>query len=154
MRCSVPRPLFEVNDLRVAVFDAELFVRDVPGPVTDAGERLSPGWVEVLPGMSFSVESGEVLALVGESASGKSLALMGGFSLLSQGSRVLGGQTRFDDAIFLPDGETAVSDSKQSRQERKESRIAGTVVADYSNDRWPKIVGTRAGFMFQNPIGS
>jgi ABC-type dipeptide/oligopeptide/nickel transport system ATPase component len=114
----------------------------------------SPGWVELLPGMSFSVQSGEVLALVGESVSGKSLALMGGFSVLAQGSRVLGGQTRFEDAMFLPGGETVVSDSKQSRQERKESRIAGTVVADYSNDRWAKIVGTRIGFMFQNPIRS
>ena len=157
------QPLFEVKHLRVAAFDAELShaafdsersVGDITGPMTDAGEELSPGWVEVLPDMSFSVESGEVLALVGESGSGKSLALMGGFSLLSQGTRVLGGQTRFEDATFLPGGETAFSDSKRSRQQRKESRVAGTVVADYSDDRWATIVGTRIGFMFQNPVGS
>ena len=82
-------PLFEVTHLRVAAFDAELSVGDVPGPVTDAGEHLSPGWVEVLPDMSFSIDSGEVLALVGESGSGKSLALMGGFSLLAPGTRFL-----------------------------------------------------------------
>lgn len=157
------QPLFEVSHLRVAAFDAELSHTafdsgrshgDITGPVTDAGEQLAPGWVEVLPDMSFSVDSGEVLALVGESGSGKSLALMGGFSLLSPGTRVLGGQTRFEDATFLPGGETVSSDTKRSRKQRKESRVAGTVVADYSDDRWTKIVGTRIGFMFQNPIGS
>jgi oligopeptide/dipeptide ABC transporter ATP-binding protein len=159
----VSQPLFEVRHLRVAAFDAELSyaafdsessLGDISGPLTDAGEILSPGWVEVLPDMSFSVMSGEVLALVGESGSGKSLALMGGFSLLSQETRVLGGQTRFGDVTFLPGGETAVSDSKRSRRQRKESRVAGTVVADYSDDEWAKIVGTRIGFVFQNPIGS
>ena len=157
------QPLFEVSHLRVAAYDAELSiasfdsgrsVHDGHSPVTDAGEYLSPGWVEVLPDMSFSVRSGEVLALVGESGSGKSLALMGGFSLLSQGTRVLGGSTRFEDATFLPGGGIAVSDSKRSRKQRKESRVAGTVVADYADDRWAKVVGTRVGFMFQNPVGS
>jgi len=42
--------------------------------------------------------------LVGESASGKSLARMGGFSLLSPGARVIGGKTRFRDVTFFPDG--------------------------------------------------
>jgi oligopeptide/dipeptide ABC transporter ATP-binding protein len=159
----VSLPLFEVRHLRVAAYDAELSFaafdagRDVTGhvpPATDAGEQLSPGWVEVLPDMSFSVESGEVLALVGESGSGKSLALLGAFSLLSQGTRVLGGQTRFENATFLPGGETIASDSRVSRRQRKESRVAGTVVADYSDDDWAKVVGTRIGFMFQNPVGS
>ena len=73
------RPLFEVSHLRVAAYDAEVSasalgsessLRDAPGPVTDVGEHLSPGWAEVLPDMSFSAHSGEVLALVGESGSG------------------------------------------------------------------------------------
>ena len=59
------RPLCDLAHLRVAAFDAELSARNVPGPATDAGEQLSPGWVEVLPDMSFSVDDGEVLALVG-----------------------------------------------------------------------------------------
>jgi oligopeptide/dipeptide ABC transporter ATP-binding protein len=104
--------------------------------------------------MSFSVDSGEVLALVGESGSGKSLALMGGFSLLAPGTRVLGGQTRFEGTTFLPGGETAFTDTKRSRKQRKESRVAGTIVSDYDNDAWTKVVGTRIGFMFQNPVGS
>lgn len=68
----MPPPLFEVDHLRVAAFDGELAhaafdsgrsAADVGGPVTDAGEQMSPGWVEVLPDMSFSVDDGEVLAL-------------------------------------------------------------------------------------------
>ena len=82
------RPLFEVVDLRVAVFDQDRALRGIPGPTTELGEKLGDGWVEVLPGISFSVDEGEVLALIGESASGKSLALMGGFGLLSPGARV------------------------------------------------------------------
>ncbi|GMQ97878.1 MAG: ABC transporter ATP-binding protein [Acidimicrobiia bacterium] len=151
----MPRPLFEVKDLRVAVFDQERSMRDQPGPVTDAGEGLSSGWVDVVPGISFSVLPGEVLALVGESASGKSLALMGGFSLLSPGARVIGGKTRFRDVTFHPDGSDPSDGSKKSqRRRRKQSRTAGTVVADYRNPAWAEAVGTDIGFMFQNPIGS
>jgi len=151
----VPQPLFEVTGLRVAVFDQDRSMSGEPGPETDAGEVLSSGWTEVLPGISFSVEPGEVLALVGESASGKSLALMGGFSLLSPGARVIGGTTRFKDVTFFPDGSDPSDRSKKSsRRRRKQSRTAGTVVADYGNPAWAKAVGTDIGFMFQNPIGS
>ncbi len=148
------RPLFEVTDLRVAVFDSDRAVRDAPGPITDAGESLAPGWVEVLPGVSYSVQPGEVLALVGESASGKSLALMGGFSLLLPGSRVIGGETRYKDVTFRPGGSLGVSKAKRSRKQRKESAMAGTVVADYHDDAWAYAVGTDIGFIFQDPIGS
>ena len=150
----MPRPLFEVIDLRIAVFDADRAVEGIGGPTTDAGEELSPGWVEVVPRLSFSVESGEVLALVGESASGKSLALMGGFSLLSPGARVIGGETRYKDVIFRPGGSVDVSNSRRSRKRRRESRVAGTVIADYDDDAWARTVGTEIGFIFQNPIGS
>jgi len=149
------RPLFEVKNLRVAVFDQERSLGDEPGPETDGGEVLSSGWVEIVPSISFSVQPGEVLALVGESASGKSLALMGGFSLLSPGARVIGGKTRFREVTFFPDGSDPSDGSKKSgRRQRKQSRTAGTVVADYRNAAWAEAVGTDIGFMFQNPIGS
>jgi ABC-type dipeptide/oligopeptide/nickel transport system ATPase component len=46
--------------------------------------------VEVLGDASYGVHEGEVLGLVGESASDKSLILMGSFGLLSSGARVIG----------------------------------------------------------------
>lgn len=150
----MPPSLFEVNDLRVAVFDADRAVRDVPGPVTDAGEQLSPGWVEVLPGVSFAVGEGEVLALIGESASGKSLALMGGFGLLAPGARVIGGEVRYAGHAFRPGGALPNAERKRSRKERKMARVSGTVIADYGDDEFARLVGTEVGFVFQNPIGS
>ncbi|MCL1597725.1 MAG: ABC transporter ATP-binding protein, partial [Actinomycetia bacterium] len=148
------RPLFEVVDLRVAVFDADRAVEGVPGPTTDSGEDLPPGWVEVIPRLSFSVEPGEVLAIVGESASGKSLALMGGFALLSPGSRVIGGEARYKDTTFRPGGSLDVSSSRGARKRRREARLAGTVIADDGDESWAHVMGAEIGFIFQNPIGS
>ena len=150
----MPRPLFEVTDLRVAVFDTDHAAQGVLGPITDTGEELDPGWVEVVPALSFSVEPGEVLAIVGESASGKSLALMGGFALLSPGTRVIGGDTRYKDVTFRPGGDVDVSDSRGSRKRRREARLAGTVVADDGNEAWARAMGREIGFIFQNPVGS
>ncbi len=147
-------PLFEVKDLRVAVVDPGVRLDDAVRPVTDTGEVLPEGWVEAIPGISYSVQPGEVLALIGESASGKSLALMGAFSLLGAGSRVIGGVATYKDVTFRPGGEIDVSDSKRSRRGRRESRIAGTVISEYDNDAWANAVGVEIGFMFQNPIAS
>ena len=147
-------PLFEVRDLRVAVFDADRAVQGEPGPVSDAGERLGDGWVEVLCSVSFSVDKGRVLALIGESASGKSLALMGGFGLLAHGARVIGGSAIYAGHEYKPGGTTDKPASKRSRKERKQARQSGTVASDYFDQDWSLLIGTEVGFMFQNPIGS
>jgi oligopeptide/dipeptide ABC transporter ATP-binding protein len=143
-----------VRDLRVAVFDPDRALAGVRGPVAETGEQLSDGWVEVLPGISYGVDEGEVLALIGESASGKSLALMGAFGLLSPGARVIGGEVRYRDVTFRPGGKVGEATSKRTRKQRKQARVAGTVIADYTDAEWPRIVGSEVGFMFQNPIGS
>ncbi|MEN8040643.1 MAG: ABC transporter ATP-binding protein [Actinomycetota bacterium] len=148
------QPLFEVEDLRIAVADSRRHGSDIPGPVTDDGEELGSGWVEVIPGASYSVRQGEVLGLVGESASGKSLMLMGAFGLLSSGARVIGGTTRYSGQEYKPFHPWQGEDDEPSRRERKQRRIAGTAVARYTDDAWAKLVGTDVGFMFQNPIGS
>ena len=97
--------LFAVDALRVAVVDQDTAVRgDRVPPVTDDGLALAPGWVEVIPRASFGVDAGEVLALIGESASGKSLTLLGAFGLLPEGARAIGGTTTFDGKRFLPAG--------------------------------------------------
>lgn len=150
----MPQPIFEVDALRVAVFDADRAIGLTPGPVAETGEELANGWVEVLRGISFSVNEGEVLALIGESASGKSLALMGGFGLLAQGARAIGGTTRYRGHEIKPGGSTEKPHSAKSRKERKQARVAGTVIADYMDDEWQRLIGTEVGFMFQNPVGS
>jgi oligopeptide/dipeptide ABC transporter ATP-binding protein len=150
----VSRPLFEVKDLRVAVADDRHAMAGGDGPVTDDGEQLGSGWVELLSGVSFSVDEGEVLALVGESASGKSLMLMGAFGLLSSGARVIGGTSIYHGHAYQPFHPWYGEDDKRSRKEKKQRRIAGTAVAAYTDSEWARLVGTEVGFMFQNPLGA
>ena len=150
----MPQPRFEVDGLRIAVFDADRAKAGIAGPVSDAGEPLGEGWVEVIRGMSYSVHDGEVLALIGESASGKSLALMGGFGLLAPGARVIGGTTRIGGHTYRPGGSVAKPAEKRSRKERKRAKTASTVIGDYDDPEFARLVGTDVGFIFQNPIGS
>jgi oligopeptide/dipeptide ABC transporter ATP-binding protein len=150
----VPRPLFEVDGLRIAVFDQDRSHHGVPGPVTETGEELPGGWVEVIGGLSYHVHEGEVLALIGESASGKSLALMGAFGLLAPGARVIGGEVRYGGRVYKPGGRPLGPDEKRSRKDRKEARVSGTVIADYGDDEFARLIGTQVGFVYQNPIGS
>jgi oligopeptide/dipeptide ABC transporter ATP-binding protein len=150
----VPPPLFEVRDLRIAVFDQDRVLAGVRGPITETGEQLDDGWVEVITGVSFGVAEGEVLSLIGESASGKSLALMGGFGLLAPGARVIGGEVRLAGRAYKPGGRIKPPGEKRTRKERKEAKLAGTVVADYADDEFARVMGTEVGFVYQNPIGS
>jgi dipeptide transport system ATP-binding protein len=122
------------------------------GPVTDDGEQLGSGWVELLPGVSYSVDEGEVFALVGESASGKSLMLMGAFGLLSSGARVIGGMSIYRGHEYQPLHPWRGEDDERSRKEKKQRRIAGTAIASYTDNEWARLVGTEVGFMFQNPV--
>jgi oligopeptide/dipeptide ABC transporter ATP-binding protein len=141
------------TDLAVsdAAFDAK---RDgFDGPVTDSGEALAQGWVEVIPGVSLSLQAGESLALVGESASGKSLILMGGFGLLAPGARVIGGEARFGDLTYRPGG-APYDPTKRSRKDRERAEKAGTVLEDLGDEDWAYAIGTDVGFLFQNPVGS
>jgi len=152
------QPLFEVTNLRVAVFDPDRAIAGLPGPVLDSGEELAPGWVEVIPSLSYSVDEGESLAMVGESASGKSLTLMGAFGLLSPGAKVIGGTTRYGELTNQPAGDVRDPAEKLTRKERKEQkrkvRVAGTVMDEHGDEEWAEMMGTDVGFLFQNPIGA
>lgn len=160
--------LFVVENLRIAVADQDTAVRgaqsafrtpvgDRPPPITDDGLAMEAGWVEVIPGISFGVDPGEVLAIIGESASGKTLSLLGAFGLLPSGAVAIGGVTRYADHVFSPAGitETDAPDTRRSRRARKRrSEVAGTFLADDPDEHWRRVMGTEIGFLFQDPIAA
>jgi oligopeptide transport system ATP-binding protein len=148
------RKLFDVRNLRIAVNDQGAAMRgDREPPLSDVGTLLPHGWVEAIPGVSYGVDAGETLALIGESASGKSLMLLGAFGLLPDGTLALGGTTRYRDATFEPGGRSNEDERPLSRRERRQLRRAGTVMTD-ADPAWARAVATEIGFLFQNPIAA
>ena len=146
--------LFDVRDLRVAVNDQAAAVRgDREPPTNSQGQRLAYGWVEAVPCASYAVDAGETLALIGESASGKSLMLLGAFGLLPGGTRALGGTTTYRNVTFEPGGRRDEQQRPLSRRERRRLRRAGTVLDD-ADPEWARALATGIGFLFQNPIAS
>lgn len=69
--------------------------------------RVAYGGKEILRGVSFSVERGEILIIVGKSGSGKSTILKAIGGLLGKGGKIIGGKIFFDgkDITNLPDDE-------------------------------------------------
>ena len=100
-------PLFVVDGLEIAI-------------------RRDQEWRTVVRGASLSVERGETLALVGESASGKSLIALGAMNLLAPGAEVQGGKVRFE----------------------------GEALADLDDRDWRLLVGMGIGVLFQDAIGA
>lgn len=100
-------PLLEVDDLR-SVF------------------HTSRGTVHAVNGVSFTVNRGELLGIVGESGCGKSATIRSIIGLLRPPGEVVGGRAMFlgDDLIAMP-----------PRRRRR-------------------LLGTRLGFVPQNPFGS
>ena len=152
-------PLFEVDDLRVAVYDERRGLQAkkdgirgsgilIPG----AGMELPGGWVRAIHGVSFSVQPGETLALVGESASGKSLIAMGGLGLLPAGAVTVGGSTRIDGVqAAIP---ARPSKSEESLFQRIVQRVLPLRPDAHDDPEWRRLVGTRVGVLFQDPIGA
>ena len=79
-------PLLEVTDLRV-------------------GFPVNGSMVEVVRGVSFTLEPGEALGLVGESGSGKSQTALAILRLLKPPGRILSGTVRFDGTELTRAGE-------------------------------------------------
>ncbi|MGJ4939605.1 ABC transporter ATP-binding protein [Bradyrhizobium sp. HKCCYLS1011] len=71
---------------------------------TDAGRR-----VEVIKGVSLDIAEGEVLALIGESGSGKTTIAMTIIGYARPGLRISGGEVRIDgtDMVALPENKRA-----------------------------------------------
>ncbi len=79
-------PLLRVDDLRVWF---------------ESGARV----LRAVDGVSFDLERGETLALLGESGCGKSVTALAILRLLAPGARIAGGSVRFDgqDLLSLPE---------------------------------------------------
>ncbi len=71
-----------------------LDVRDLQVEFPSAGGPVRP-----VDGVSFAVEKGEVLALVGESGCGKSLTALALLQLVPRPGRIAGGTVRLGDAL-------------------------------------------------------
>src|SRR6059036_1036513 len=79
-------PLLEVRDLRTSFF-------------------LEGGEARAVDGVSFALDAGRVLGLVGESGCGKSVTALSLMRLVPPPGRIVGGQVRFDgrDLLLLPE---------------------------------------------------
>src|ERR1700755_118278 len=71
---------------------------------TDAGRR-----VEIIKGVSLDIAKGEILALIGESGSGKTTIAMTLMGYARQGCAITGGEVRVAgvDMVSLPEAERA-----------------------------------------------
>src|SRR5439155_1758562 len=79
-------PLLDVRDLRTSFF-------------------LEGGEARAVDGVSFALDAGRVLGLVGESGCGKSVTALSLMRLVPPPGRIVGGQVRFDgrDLLLLPE---------------------------------------------------
>ena len=95
-------PLLEVEDLRIELITAA-------------------GVVRAVDGVSFTVDRGETVTLIGESGSGKSTTAMGVLQLLPDGLAVLSGSVRWS-------GVDVVADPRAARKVR--GRVAALIPQD------------------------
>ena len=107
-------PLLRVEDLRTYFY-------------TEAGV------VRAVDGVSFTVEEGEIVGLVGESGAGKSVAVSSILRLIDEPGEIVGGEVRFRDELLFgveegPDGELRPREEMLSNREMRK-RIRGREIA-------------------------
>ena len=137
-------PLFEIRDLDVAIHDPQ--TRIDHGAIDAATNRpLGEGWVPAIHGVSLAVRPGEVIALVGESGMGKSLAILAALGLASPGARVTGGEVRFAGERF---------DAWRRTDERTARRRRRRAMHELDDPGYVRIMGTEIGIIFQDAVAA
>ncbi len=91
------------------------------------------GVVRAVDGISFDVQEGEIVGLVGESGAGKSVAAQSIMRLIDSPGEIVGGEVRFRDELLFgleegPDGELRERDEMLSNEAMRR-RIRGTEIA-------------------------
>lgn len=137
-------PVFEVQDFSVAVYD-ERSTRHYGLRDAATDRPLGAGWVPAIHDVGFSVRPGEVLALVGESGMGKSLAILAALGLTSASARMTGGEVRFAGERF--DGGRHVHQAGSRRRSRQALR-------ELADPDYRRIMGTEIGVIFQDAIAA
>ncbi|HLE65178.1 MAG TPA: ABC transporter ATP-binding protein, partial [Candidatus Bathyarchaeia archaeon] len=64
--------------------------------------RTMRGWVKAAEGVSFEIEKGEALGVVGESGCGKTTVALSILKILPQGARIRGGRILFEGNDLVP----------------------------------------------------
>ena len=88
--------------------------------------RLKYSTVHAVDGVSFSIEAGETLGVVGESGCGKTMTALSIMNLLPTGGHIVGGSIS----------------------------LGGTVISTLYNDKMRRIRGNDIGMIFQDPLTS
>ncbi|WP_227355194.1 ABC transporter ATP-binding protein [Haladaptatus salinisoli] len=106
--------LLQINDLKTQFFTEE-------------------GVVRAVDGISFDVNEGEIVGLVGESGAGKSVAAQSILRLVDHPGEIVAGEVRYKDDVLFgleegPDGELRERDEMLSNEEMRR-RIRGNEIA-------------------------
>ncbi|NND04128.1 MAG: ABC transporter ATP-binding protein [Acidimicrobiia bacterium] len=143
-------PLLEVSNLSIAVQD----IGSTEGSifVEPYGPWLPEGFSRAIADLSFSIERGEVLAIVGESGAGKSISALGSLGLLSAGAVVTGGTVHYDGTRLRPTKKLEKKRSRWWRRNRTRKRIG--FMEELADDGYRQVLGTRIGVLFQDAVAS
>ena len=143
-------PLLDVQNLSIAIQDNGSTEGSIY--VEPYGPWLPEAFSGAVRDLSFSVERGEVLAIVGESGAGKSITALGSLGLLSAGAVVTTGTVHFDGVQLRPTKKLEKKRSRWWRRRRTRKRIG--FMEELADDAYREVLGTRIGVLFQDAIAS